>query len=293
MNKKILPSYQKLQSLTKGVYLSLVGDEPYLPFVYKQGIFDFEVFLGDKHALIPYDLAVFLKNVQIEESGDVLIAYEQLLEFLKQRLTEITVYGFGFPETPYDLYAGEMDESFFEAKWDLVGVPIILGKTAGGEWMGMMLQQKNRTLETDAEFLISGIEVGEEVEDLIKSIEGFLKDIPQKVVSRNRYVGKAWTLVLTCSREDILTQLLMEAKYLSIQRVDTFLKLEQKLKEMEKGEEMPKEVALNDFFQNELDASRVYNLEYVIGGEWLGIHYAVGVDKDKNTVGVVTDSFTF
>ncbi len=286
-------SYQKLQSLTKGMYLSLVGDEPYFPFVYEEKDFNLEAFLRAKYALIPYDLEVFLENVRIEQSGDVLIAYEQLLEFLQRHLTKITIYGFGFPETPYGLYANEMDKPFFEAKWELVGVPIVLGSTGGGEWLGMMLRQKNRTLEVDAEFLMSAIEVGEEATELVKGIEGLLKNIPHKLLTRNRYVGKDWTLVLTCSREEVLTKLLMEAKYLSIQRVDTFLKLEQKLKEMEKGEEMPKEVALNDFFQKELKFSRVYNLEYVIGGEWLGIHYAVGVDKDENIVGVITDSFTF
>jgi CRISPR/Cas system CSM-associated protein Csm4 (group 5 of RAMP superfamily) len=46
------------------------------------------------------------------------------------------------------------------------------------------------------------------------------------------------------------------------------------------------------FFADRLDNAKTYNLNFILGGEWCTVHYALGETPAADRVGVVTISFT-
>ena len=80
-------------------------------------------------------------------------------------------------------------------------------------------------------------------------------------------------MVITSSRNEIIEKLLSDAGLLSIDEINKFFRsIEDSLEELEEDEEeipdyLQQEIDFRDYLQTQLNDSRVYNLDYVIGGE--------------------------
>ncbi|NES22614.1 MAG: hypothetical protein F6K41_27775 [Symploca sp. SIO3E6] len=288
-----------LAEITDDLYYSLVGDEPYVTVfweVEEKGEFAVENFLLDNGALTPFTPEAFLHQVRQTQSQPVVEHYQNLLSLLQANLSELTIYSYGFPELPEDLFNGDLPLETSELTPLLI--PLLIGLSPAGEWIGLAPQQK-RGYQSSPRFVIPDLEsVGETTTALVEQIQSLTSQIEHKLSTRSWKLKNAWEVVLTASRASIIEKLLLQTGFLSIEEINKFLRsIESELEELEEDEELPtdlqQQIDLREYFQSQLLNSRVYNLNYNISDESFSIHYALGQTEDGDWMGVVTDSFTF
>ena len=299
MKRQIEQIVATLETLTEDIYFSLVGDEPYIVTTWEveeKGEFSWEKFLIAQKALIPYDLNDFMTQMSLSQSSEAIEHYQNFIVLLQANLSELSIYGYSFPEIPEDLFGGDVPIS--EDELDPFGIPLIVGLTTAGEWIGLVPKQSYR-VESAPRFIIPNQEsIDNNTIELVKEIESILTQIKHQLKSRAWKIAQNWQIVITSSRQEIINQLLIEAGFLSIIEIDQFFsRIEDEIEELENDEEMPtdlqKAIALRGYFQSQLLNARVYNLDYVISHESFSIHYVLGATKNGDWVGLVTDSYTF
>lgn len=288
-----------LAEITDDLYYSLVGDEPYVTVfweVEEKGEFDVENFLLDSGALTPFSPEDFLHQIRQTQSPSVVEHYQNLLALLQANLSELTIYSYGFPELPEDLFNGNLP---LEAdKLTPLLIPLLIGVSTTGEWIGLAPQQK-RGYQSSPRFVIPELEsVGETTSTLVEQIQSLTSQIEHKLSTKSWKLRNTWEVALTASRTSIIEKLLSQTKFLSVEEINKFLRnIESELEELEEYEELPTDlqqtIDLREYFQSQLLNSRVYNLDYNISDESFTIHYALGQTEDGDWMGVVTDSFTF
>ncbi|NEP59365.1 MAG: hypothetical protein F6K31_20505 [Symploca sp. SIO2G7] len=288
-----------LTEITNDLYYSLVGDEPYVTVfweVEEKGEFSVENFLLDNCALTSLEPEDFLHQIQQTQSQPVVEHYQNLLTLLQANLSELTIYSYGFPELPEDLFNGDLPIDTSELAPLLI--PLFIGLSPAGEWIGLAPQQK-LGYQSSPRFVIPDLEsVGETTTALVEQIKSLTSQIDHKLSTKQWKLKNAWEVVLTASRTSITEKLLSQAGFLSIEEINEFLdSIESELEECEEEEELPadlqQKIELREYFQSQLLYSRAYNLDYNISDESFTIHYALGQTEDGDWMGVVTDSFTF
>ena len=288
-----------LTEITNDLYYSLVGDEPYVTVsweVEEKGEFSLENFLLDKQALTPFEPEDFLHQIQQTQSKSVVEHYQNLIALLQANLSELTIYSYGFPELPEDLFNGELPIDADELEPLLI--PLLIGLSSEGAWIGLAPQQK-LGYKSSPKFAIPDLEsLGETTTKLVEQIKSLTAQIEYQLSTKEWKLKSSWEVVTTNSRTSIIEKLLSQAGFLSIQEINEFLSsIETELEECEEDEEIPtdlqQKIDLREYFQSQLLDSRVYNLNYNISDESFTIHYALGQTQDGDWMGVVTDSFTF
>ena len=286
-----------LANITNDLYYSLVGDEPYVTVsweVEEKGEFSLENFLLDKQALTPLEPEDFLHQIQQTQAQSVVENYQNLITLLQANLSELTIYSYGFPELPEDLFNGVLPIDADELEPLLI--PLLIGLSPEGAWIGLAPQQK-LGYSSSPKFAIPELEsVGETTTKLVEQIKSLTVQIEHQLSTKQWKLKNSWEVVTTDSRSSIIEKLLSQAGFLSIQEIKEFLSsIETELEEFE--EEVPtdlqQKIDLREYFQSQLLNSRVYNLDYNISDESFTIHYALGQTQDGDWMGVVTDSFTF
>ena len=288
-----------LGELTEDLYYSLVGDEPYVVISWEveaQGAFSWENFLVDNQALISFNPEQFLEHIQQNQSQKLSETYQSLLALLQDNLSELTIYGYGFPKLSAELFNGDLPIA--EGELDPLGVPIFIGLSSEGNWIGLAPQQ-NGGCSSAPELIIPNLEsVCEVTKSLVEEIKSITNQIEYTIGCKSWKINSAWEIAITASRNSIIEKTLLEAGFLSVSAVNNdFWNLDDKMDEVEEDEPMDedleKEIGLKECFQSQLSHGKIYHLEYVISGEWFTIHYILGQTTDGDWVGVVTDSFTF
>lgn len=299
MKRQIEQIVATLETLTEDLYFSLVGDEPYILTTWEleeKGEFSWEKFLIAQQALTPYNLNDFMTQMSLSQSPEAIEHYQNLIVLLPANLSELSIYGYSFPEIPEDLFGGDLPIP--EDELDPFGIPVIIGLTTAGEWIGLVPKQCYGT-ESAAKFITPNLEsIDNNTIELINKIESILTQVKHQLKSRDWKISEAWQIVITSSRQEIINKLLIEAGFLSIIEINQFFsRIEDEIEELEENEEMPpdlqKAIALRDYFQSQLLNARVYNLDYVISDESFAIHYVLGETKNGDWVGLITDSYTF
>lgn len=288
-----------LEGLTEDLYYSLVGDEPYVVFSWEveaKGQFSWENFLIDNQALTPLNPEEFLNHIGQTQSRSVKESYQNLLTLLQDNLSELTIYGYGFPQLSEDLFDGNgpIDES----ELDTIGVPVFIGLSAEGNWIGLAPQQTSGSPSSPELIVPNLASVGEVTTNLVEKIKSITAQITYTTSCKSWKINPVWEIAITANRDSIMEKTLLEAKFLSISAVNNhFWHIDEKIDEMEEDElmdeDLEKEIGLKDYFQSQLSHGKIYNLDYVIGGEFFAIHYILGQTNDGDWVGVITDSFTF
>ncbi|NET59560.1 MAG: hypothetical protein F6K47_26460 [Symploca sp. SIO2E6] len=288
-----------LTEITNDLYYSLVGDEPYVTVfweVEEQGEFSVENFLLDNQALTPFAPEDFLDQIQQTQSPTVVEHYHNLLGLLQANLSELTIYSYGFPELPEDLFNGDLPINTDELTPLLI--PLLIGLSPTGEWIALTPQQK-LGYQSSPGFVITDLEsVEETTTTLVEQIQSLTSQIEHQLSTRSWKLKHAWEVVLTASRTSVIEKLLSQAGFLSITEINKFLRsIESELEEFAEDEELPTDlqqtIELREYFNSQLLHSRVYNLNYNISDESFTIHYALGQTEDGDWMGIVTDSFTF
>ncbi len=279
-----------LEILTDGIYYSLVGDEPYEIVTWEteeRGEFTFERFLNNIKSLTLVSTDDFLKTIEQMQPLSLIQEYTNLLHLLQSNLFDFQIYSYCFPYLPRCLYGSSVTLFNENQTQDVKGVPVIIGLTSTGEWIGLAPKQYNTT-RSSPQFNIPEITVSETMTALIKQ----LKEITNSLVYpiREYELTKAnpkWAIAVTNSRETVIEKILDEAQFIDVREVNTFLRINNGDYEIADGE-----LRLNQFFNSELTDARVYNLDFIIGGEHLTVHYVLGKTSSDDWIGVVTDSFT-
>ena len=288
-----------LEGLTEDLYYSLVGDEPYVVFSWEveaKGQFSWENFLVDNQALTPLNPEQFLNHIWQTQSQSVQESYQNLLTLLQDNLSELTIYGYGFPQLSEDLFDGNLPVD--ESQLDPIGVPIFIGLSAEGNWIGLAPQQTAGSPSSPELIVPNLAAVGEVTTNLVEQIKLITTQIEYTTSCKSWKINPVWEIAITASRDSIIEKTLLEARFLSISAVNNhFWHIDEKIDEMEEDElmdeDLEKEIGLKDYFQSQLSNGKIYNQDYVIGGEFFTIHYILGQTNDGDWVGVITDSFTF
>jgi len=283
-----------LTSLTEDLYYSLVGDEPYVVVVWdseEKGEWTLLNFLRDRQALTLFEPEAFLNQIRQIQTQAVSQQYQALVKLLQENVSELRIYGYGFPKLPEDLFGGELPIA--EEERDRLGVPLLIGELVTGEWIGLAPKQERGADSS----LKLGLANRESIA-LVEQVQSLTGAIAHQMKSRSWRLSESWVVVATGDRHSVIERLLVAAKFLSIDEINTFFRsVEAELEEFEEGEELPedlqKSIALRDYFQSQLQQSQTYNLDYIIGGERFSVHYLLGKTSTGDWAGVVTDSFTF
>lgn len=288
-----------LETLTEDIYFSLVGDEPYIVTTWEveeKGEFSWEKFLIAHKALTSYELNDFMRVMSLTQSPEVIEHYQNLIVLLQANLSQLSIYGYSFPEIPEDLFGGELPIP--EDNRDPFGIPLIIGLTTAGEWIGLVPKQ-SYGFESAPRFIIPNLEsVDNSTLKLINEIESTFSKVKHQLKSKDWKISNVWQIIITSERHELINKLLMEARFLSIIEINQFFsRIEEEIDELDEDEEMPadlqKTIALRDYFQSQLLNAKVYNQDYVISDESFTIHYIFGETKNGDWVGLVTDSYTF
>lgn len=298
MNTKTEQVITDLESLTQDLYYSLVGDEPYVVVDWQteeKGEFALEKFLVNQKALTLFASEEFIELVNQSQSSNTAEIYQKLLELFRDNLTELQIYGYGFPELSDDLFGGSLPIE--EEELDALGFPFFIGLSDQGEWIGIAPQQ-SYGYESSTEIFIPELEsVGEKTATIIREIAALMGNMEHKMKSDQWNFNNHWQIIVTDKRESVITELMLATNFLTIREVDDFFRLEEQLDELEEDEEVPEDiqkiVAVQDIFQSQLSNSQVYNLDFVISRESFTVHYILGETQAGDWVGLMTDSYTF
>lgn len=271
------PETQKIisliEELTQGLYYSLVGDELFVVTTWlteEKPSFSLENFLLDKNALS-------LGNIENFNN-------QNLIDLLEGNLSNLIIYNYDFPKLPPDLFGGSLPIEDKKRQQDKI--PVFIGETKDGEWLGIMPNQDSQT-ESCPQFIIDNIKPSDSTKELLSQINSITsKSIHQ---SQCWSLTGSWNISITDNRDYLMEKLLADTQFLEIYDVEKFLKLD----EQEDSEQKSKYLQLRDLFKNQLLNSKVYNLVYMVGGEYFVVHYALGEIPNGDWVGLITDSFTF
>ncbi|NEO97851.1 MAG: hypothetical protein F6K58_03910 [Symploca sp. SIO2E9] len=285
-----------LEGLTDGLYYSLVGDEPYVITTWEieeKGEFSWENFLVDNKALTPFEPSDFLNKISQSQSQTVSEHYQNLIELLQANLSHLTIYGYGLPELPEDLFNGDLpiEDPIEDYNRQIPEIPVIIGSVAEGEWIGLVPRQCNGTCSSSQFIIPDMTSISASSAALVEQIESITSQIEHQ--SQYWRLQKLWKIVVTSSRNLLMEKLLDDADFLDIYELERFLRLDSKDEEELEDEDTQKEFQIRDFFQSPLLNSRVYNLDFNCGGENFTLHYVLGQTEDGDWMGLITDSFTF
>ncbi|NEO33691.1 MAG: hypothetical protein F6K36_25355 [Symploca sp. SIO3C6] len=281
-----------LEDLTDDLYYSLVGDEPYVITTWEveeKGEFSWENFLVDNKALTPFESSDFLNKISQSQSQTVSEHYQNLIELLQANLSNLAIYGYGFPELPEDLFGGDLP--IYDYDRQLPEIPVIIGSLAEGEWIGLVPKQCNGT-DSSSQFIIPDMtSIAASSAALVEQI----RSITSQIEHQSQYwkLQKLWEVVVTSSRNLLMEKLLDDAAFMDIYELERFLRFDMKDEEELEDEDTHKEFQIRDFFQSPLLNSRVYNLDFNCGGEHFTLHYVLGQTEDGDWMGLITDSYTF
>ncbi|NES86388.1 MAG: hypothetical protein F6K10_36275 [Moorea sp. SIO2B7] len=288
-----------LEELTEDLYYSLVGDEPYVIFTWEieeKGSFSLENFLLAQKALTPFESEDFISEISQSQSQSVKEHYQNLITLLQANLSELKIYGYGFPELPSDLFNGDLPIE--EDELETLGIPIIIGLLPEGEWIGLAPGQNGKYNSSPSCILANLESVSENTSALLEQIKSITSKIDHKMKSSDWGNINIWRVVITSTPNEVIEKLLSNTEFLHITEIEQFFSnIENQMEELDEDEEIPtdleKTIQLKDYFQSELRNYKVYNLDYMITRESFTIHYVLGQTQDGDWMGLVTDSFTF
>lgn len=315
----------QLQAIVEDEVFSLVADAPYEVIAWKvqeKGEFSVESFLLHNQGLIPWQPTAFLNHIYQNQPESTWKTYEDFISFLESNLSELIIYTYRLLELPNHLLA----DFPVKADWfgDL-GIPIIIGLTLTGEWIGLGMRQENKYVHSSSRLSIKELNfASESTKKLLNQIQTIITDINNEfLVSSKLDVSNYFAAAVALNREHIVENTLINNNFLNYSNIDEFLQgqivaQEQEISEMEgkiakleadlskknNSEEIQRikggveaiktqgGLGLKSFFDAQVNSDRVYNFEFLRGGEYSTIHLLLGKIGTEDMIGVATYSFT-
>lgn len=214
-----------LKALIKGQVYSLVGDAPYEVVcweVEEKGQFSLENFLVDNQGLIPFDAGYFLDRLRHSQTEEAVTHCQTLLALLQAHLSELKIYGYRLVQLPTELKEG------FPVKggwFGTLGIPILIGLSTGGEWIGLTLKQSSGFCLSPA-FAVPDLEsTSESTAQLVTEIRAIASKIELKTKAEEDGLSMEtdWEVVATATRQELMQKLLEQTGFLDVAEINDFI----------------------------------------------------------------------
>jgi|GEM_PF-2503910 len=322
----------QLQTIIEDEFFSLVGDNPYEVIAWEveeKGDFSVENFLVANQGLIRFKTEVFLNHIRQTQSENTLKKYQNLILLLENNLSEFMIYGYRLLELPNFL----LEDFLIVNNWfGDVGIPMLIGLSQGGEWIGLGIKQEQKYISPPAKMSFQELEIASEsTAKLVEEIKKIVANIDHHTEAESELdISNYFEGVIALNRHEVMEKLLIATKFLNISKIENFLQgeisseekeiedieeeigeIEEELKEEtkpeiieEKQEELQaakEELAelkikgglgLKSFFDSQVNNSQVYNFDFLMEGEYSTIHIALGKTETGDAIGVATYTFT-
>jgi Nuclease A inhibitor-like protein len=276
-----------LEILSQGLVYSCVGDEPYIPFIWEtdlQGEFSLETFLRSNDSLVSFPPEKFFQEIKSTQPKSHTVQYEELFSFLEDQLTNLETFSYFVPELPDGIY-GSGEFSHHE-----INIPVILGATTQGEWLGLMLRQYDRNSNSHTPVLLPPQLVSQNYSsnEILTRVNQITAKLPyqSKGGINSIYGSPLWVASLTDDRNTILERVLYDAVTLSYGNIDSFCRIGDDFEESSSQAQK-----LSRFFKVGLTSSRVYEIDFNFGESYC-VYYCLGQVPNQDWVGLVTVSYT-
>ncbi len=296
----------------------------------EKGPFTLENFLVDNKGLIPLEPAYFLDRIRHTQPKTAIGPYENLLSLLADR--DLRIYGYRLVKLPGELQEWFPVESGWfgslgipmiicsssSGEWIGLG----LKQQSGFSTSPVCVMPDLESVSASTAQLVEQIQaIASQMEQKTKASENslYVGNDWEIVVTDSRedvmheLLEKAGFLEV----KEIKDFMRVSDEYgREIEEYqEEIAELEQELEEQGEGgteelEEIEAELAeareeleevlsenkfeldFIDFFAEQLHNAKTYNLNFILGGEWCTVHYALGETSSSDRVGVVTISYT-
>ena len=285
-----------LETLSGATVYSLVGDEPYQPWVWEigdRGQLTIEGILhrqGNLQSLEPND---FWRRIDRLNSDSSAQTYGELRQWLERETDRCYYFNYDLSPLLHSVLA-EISEQERDRR---MHVPVILAELTSGEYLGLCPKQR-ATTRVDRQFelpIVTPTDIAREkmvaLQELTANLAFSLSTTDEFSVCDFVVDSPFWEVVFRDGRSTVLEQLLQSAGFLEIREINRFFRIEED-EDFDEDEELEEDRRLREFFNDRLQDSRAIEFSFVMGGEFYTSHYAIGQTPPGDWIGATTISYT-
>ncbi|MDY6804465.1 MAG: HEAT repeat domain-containing protein [Cyanobacteriota bacterium] len=277
------------EMLTDDLFYESEFKRPYRTLVFEtkeRGEFNLLNLLEYTQAFVPLELDRFLKLLQKNHPPETIQQYQNLLNLLQFNLSKLHFYSFDAPN--FFVLA----DPTYSPKIERVQIPILIGLTQNGEWLGLTIKQ-HKGCKSAPQFLIPNLEATAKTAALIDMIRTATCQLIHKTEYREIVLpSPLWEVVVASSPANAVQKLLEDAGFLYVTKIGDFLRIKswEKPGEYSSWKEV-KEYKIKELINSLLSEARCYHFSFC--QEYYSIHsyYALGKNKNGDWMGVVASSY--
>ena len=278
-----------LEMLTDDLFYESEFKRPYRTLVFdtqERGEFHLLNLLEYTQAFVSLEGDRFLKLLQTNHPPETIQQYQNLLNLLQSNLSKLHFYSFDAPS--FFVLA----DPTYSPKIERVQIPILIGLTQNGEWLGLTIRQ-HEGCKSAPQFFIENLEPTAKTAALIDMIRTATCQLIHKTKYREIVLPTPlWEVFVASSPANLLQKLLDNAGFLYVSKIGDFLRVKswEKPGEYSSWKEI-REYKIKELINSLLSEARCYNFSF--RQEYYNIHsyYALGKNQNGDWMGVVTSSY--
>ncbi|MDJ1181810.1 hypothetical protein [Roseofilum casamattae] len=285
-----------LETLSAATVYSLVGDEPYQPWVWEIGDrteLTIERILrhqGNLQDLEPDEFWMRIDRANSDSSAQI---YGELRQWLERETDGCYYFNYEISPLLHSVLA-EIPEQERDRR---IHVPVILAELTSGEYLGLCPKQR-ATTHVDPAFILPLFSPTDIAREKIAALQELTANLSLSSSITDEFSvcdfvadSPFWEVVCRDGRSTVLEQLLQSAGFLEIREINRFFRIEED-EEFDEDEEFEEDRRLREFFNDRLQDSRAIEFSFVMGGEFYTSHYAIGKTPPGDWIGATTISYT-
>lgn len=278
-----------LEMLTDDLLHDSDFKRPYRTLVWPiqdKGEFNFLKLLEYTQSLVELKLDNFLAIIQTNHCQKTIKQYQNLIGLLQSNLSKLRFYSFDAPN--FSVLA----EPNISRKIKRVQIPILIGLTQDGEWLGLAIRQRGGC-KSAPQFLIPNLEPTAKTAALMDLI----RVATCQLVHNTEYWEIAlpeplWEVVVASTQANLVQKLLDDAGFLYISEIETFFRVNffDKPGEYYSCKEI-RESKIKELINTVLSEGRCYNLSFTQEYYSISSYYVLGKNTNGDWMGVVASRY--
>lgn len=278
-----------LEMLTDDLFYESEFRNPYRTLVWKiqeKGEFNFLNLLEYTQSLVAFKLDEFLKLLLVNHPSETIHQYQILISLLQSNLSNLRFYSFDAPN-----FSVLADPNLLK-KIERVQIPILIGLTQDGEWLGLTLRQR-KGCKSAPQFLIPNLEPTAKTAALMDRI----RVATCQLIHKTDYweivrPEPLWEVVVASSSSNLVQKLLDDGGFLYVTEIGKFFQVKffEKPGEYYSMKEI-REFNMKELINSVLSGARCYNLCFCQEYYSVYSYLALGKHKNGDWMGVVTSSY--
>ncbi|MEM1170096.1 MAG: hypothetical protein AAGJ08_13715 [Cyanobacteria bacterium P01_H01_bin.35] len=189
-----------------------------------------ENFLVDNQGLISFESDYFFDRLRHSQTEEAIAHYQTLLSLLQTHLSELKIYGYRLLQLP-----AELKEGFpIEGGWfGTLGIPMFVGLSTGGEWIGLTLEQSNGIGWSPTFASVDLESVSESTAQLVEEIRAIVSQIEHEIkeAEEELSIETDWGVVVTATRQELMQKLLEQTGFLDVAEINDFFEVSDEIEE--------------------------------------------------------------